>query len=151
MAGFTKGGVAVPVSTDAAAWTCFYGEQGASEATAAPKKFTASPLGQMPALNLASGANTLTLTMARGGILASTSPGSTTLTIPTFATLGYTRDSSNPVELVILLQRRGLGGLFVNPASGVTINWNDLDPQFLAQYHPVVALSTVGANLWAAN
>ena len=101
--------------------------------------------------DLAAGANTLTLAMCGDYILTSTSAGSTSLLVPTFATLGFTRTVGSPRrELRFRVQRTGLGGLYVNPATGVTINMNDVDPQYLGIGHPWVTFITRGDNIWDA-
>ncbi len=102
-------------------------------------------------LDLAAGSNTLSLAMCGDLILTSTSAGSTALLIPTFATLGFTRTVGSPRrELRFRVQRCGLGLLAVNGAVGVTINWNDLDPQYLGIGHPWVTLITRADNVWDA-
>jgi len=125
---------------------------GADQATAILKLAPITALGRIPRIFVPAGNTTLTLAYSRGGIITSTSSGSTTLLLPTMAALGYTRNSTNPVELAFLFQRGGLGPLFVNAdtAGGVTINWNDLDPQYLPKDHPPVMLISTGANTWAA-
>ena len=196
----------VPDSTVTDVYTSVLGLSGSSKATATLKYFPVTTLGSLPRLYLAAGANTLTTLMMRGGVLSSTSAGSTTLLLPTTSRLGVTRNGANPVEMCFLVQRTGLGGLFVNSASNKgtiasqaamlalvaavedycvrsdlsnavymltalpastlgnwtvvagglpsavsAIVWNNLDTQYLPQYHPPVMLTTYGDNVWYAS
>jgi hypothetical protein len=99
---------------------------------------------------LAAGANTLSLAMARSGILTSTSSGATSLLIPTMATMGHVRSGVNPNELVILLYRDGDGVFTCNPASGVTITWNNLDIQYRGKWSQIVTLRSRGVDHYVA-
>jgi hypothetical protein len=103
---------------------------------------------------LAAGATTLTLQIIRAGILKSVSAGASTLTLPTTATLGWTPSAGK--ALYFDYWRCGLGGLFINPvigsgAAGVTIIWNDFDPQFLPQYHTPGRLTYAGVSATNGN
>ena len=121
---------------------------GDSQASAVLKLAPITDLGRVPRLNVTS--RTLTLADTRSGILSSTGSGSCALLVPTMAAMGYTRNDSNPVDLMFVFQRCGLGGIFVNADTGVTIHWNDLDPQYLTRYHRPVSLIAVATDTWAA-
>ena len=116
-----------------------------------PKLFPIADPFTVGRLDLAAGSNTLSLAMCGDLILTSNSSGSTALLIPTFATLGFTRTVGSPRrELRFRVQRVGLGLLAVNAAVGVTINFNDIDPQYLGIGHPWVTFITRADNVWDA-
>jgi hypothetical protein len=79
------------------------------------KQTPAIQLGAIPRLYVPSSRN-LTLADTRGGILTSSSAGTVAMTLPTFWELDFTRDADNPVELVLLIQRGGVGSLVVTPS-----------------------------------
>lgn len=76
-------------------------------------RFLPTQVGNLPRLN-APASRPLVRADSRGGIITSTIPGTTILTLPTMAQLGYVRNATNPMELFFLFQRGGLGPLFVN-------------------------------------
>lgn len=57
----------------------------------------------------------LTLADANGSIITTTLPTNTVLKLQTASMLDWTRDESDPQEIVYLLQRGWLGNLFVTP------------------------------------
>ena len=65
-----------------------------------------------------------------GPILTAENPSNATLSLPTLATLGITVPSNGSKQPFFRYQCLGAGGLFINPATGVKIIWNDLDPQY---------------------
>lgn len=90
------------------------GFTGANQATAEPVLFSVTPWGIIPRYNLPAGNTVLTQTIMRAGVLTGTSAGATSVLIPTMASLGYTRDATNPRDLAFIVQGNGLGGLAVN-------------------------------------
>ena len=128
------------------------GFAGTNQANMQPALLPISKPGIWPALNLAMGNTVLTLALSRSGVLCSTGSGSTSIQVPLLASIAdigsYTFDANNPNGIFFTVQRRGLGGLFVNFDVGVTIHRNDLDPANLPQWHPPVTYLLVGANEW---
>jgi hypothetical protein len=147
---FQIDGVDVPSAAGDKALALVLGLEGNTSGGLAPVQFPIVIPGIYKQLNI-TGNGTLTLAMMRAGaVLTSTSAASTTLLLPTMATLGFTRPSDGTANLYFDVQRGGLGPLFVNPASGVTIIWNDLDPQYMTQWAPKIRISMVADNVWAA-
>jgi hypothetical protein len=140
-------------ATGAELYSRVLGIGGTSKGTADLLLYPLSQPGILERYNLPGGTTALTLAIMRSGILTATNPGSTTITVPTLATLGWTYNPAR--SLIWYYQRCGLGGLFINPVAGVTIDWqastgNSFDPQFLKQNHPPGGLLLVGDNAWAA-
>lgn len=148
--GFTVNGVAVPAASGAA-FSEVIGYEGASEGTATAARFKIALPNQFDRYNLPAGNTVLTLPILRAGVLTAVNPSSTTVDLPTLATLGYTDPGTGAGQLIIYYQRVGLGLLYINPAAGVKIVWNDLDPQFLPQFHPLGALIYCGLDASDSN
>ncbi len=150
------GGVDVADAAGDKALAYALGLEGDDAGSLAPKLFPIAIPGIYKQYNLPSGSTTLTKALMRAGaVLTSKSSASTALLLPTIATLGFTRPSDGSANLYFDIQRGGDGALVVNPAAGVTIIWNDLDPQFLSKWHPKIRLSLVdvlgdSTNVWAA-
>jgi hypothetical protein len=63
--------------------------------------------------------------------------------------LGWTRNSSNPVELIFGVFRAGTGQMIVAPDVGVTIqDPDDIAATYRLQYQSVVTYRTYGDDLW---
>lgn len=113
-------------------------------------------LGRIPRRHVAVGSRSISLSDTTAGILSATSAGATELVLPTFASLGWTRDTVNPTELVLLFQNIGDGPFSVVSAQAtpgtndVTIQWNDLEPSTWVKNGPIVTLVTTGLNKWSA-
>ena len=182
---------------------------GADKASAALALIPMVPLGRMPRL-YAPASRVLTLADTRGGVISSTNPGTTILTLPTMAQLGITRDANNPLEFVFIVQRGvGAGPFFLNPSvylgsvasqaamlalsaqvgdwcqrsdlanqrfylavagastlanwtavtpgasnapgTAITINWNNIDPQYLSAGHAPILLVSNGLDSYEAS
>jgi hypothetical protein len=132
------------------------GVAGQSMATAKPKRFPVRRAGRPRVLALNPPGRALLLSDAGYDILVSYNPGAVPMTLVRLATLGITVDPTNEEDVCFTFQRRGNGPINVNPVdSTVVINWNNLDPNFMATGHPPVTLLYIGTDgsgneLWSA-
>lgn len=115
MAGFEVNGVTVTDAVGGSTWTRMWGEEGASEAAAVPKKFVVLKPGR-PRRVYAPSSRNLTLADTLANPLTSTSAGTTILKLLTHSMFGVTRDPSDPEEIEFAFQTGGLGPLLVTPS-----------------------------------
>lgn len=149
MANELRSSTDVPASTGSGAYLKAIVLEGTAQTDAVLKTADIIRPGRIRRYWLPSGSTTLTLSMLLSGVLSSSSAGSTAVLIPTMASLGFTRDATDTQELAIPLQRCGLGPLFCNADTGVTItDPNNLDVQNLGQYHSVVWLVSHGTDAY---
>lgn len=101
--------------------------------------------GRFKTFNLPPGETILTIGHLAYDILASRNDGSSSVAIPTMASLGITYDVNSPIELRFRVQQRGNGLVFINAAtdSGVVIHANNLQPETLPKFS-VITCSSVG-------
>lgn len=132
------------------------GIQGTSQDDATMFLFDMARPGKFKRIPLPAGETVLTQAIMGSGLLCSTAADNTTVTIPTFADLGFA-PSGEDEDIAFQVQRTGLGSIFVNPADAdvVSIDFttNDLDPQFLPPGHSPVLIITnwrKGLNEWVA-
>lgn len=146
----TAGGIDIPDATGLV-WRRLVGAEGASSASAVPALFPVGLPSSVMRYFLPAGATTLTLAIMQAGILTGVNPANSTMQLNTIASMGIVIPSDGTYVPYFRVQRNGLGSIFVNPATGVTIVWNDLDPQYLAQYAPPVTLLYCGVDAVSGN
>lgn len=142
----------LPIASGVAAFRAAFGYSGATQATSTPVLLPIADAGTLTAINLAAGNTNITVAMMRSGVLVSTSSGSTSILVPTLATItdigAYVFDVNNPTGLFFSVQRRGLGVLAVNFAAGVTLISHNLDPVNLPQNHIPTSYWLVATDTW---
>lgn len=122
---------------------------GPTKASAEPKLADVLAPGRYRSYNLPAGTTTLSLALLAYRILASYSPASTTVTIPLMSALGITYNTAAPLEAEFTVEQRGNGLVFVNGASGVTVDFGTLAPETLPKF-TAVKFRTVGLDRWVA-
>lgn len=129
-----------------------FGFAGTAKANMVDRLYRLFQPGHFASYNLPPGITALTKALMSYEVLTSVNAGSTSVDIPSFATLGHTWDAAAPINLRFRVQQRGDGLVFVNPAaaSGVTIDYMQLAPETMPK-GSIITFSTVGVNQWVAS
>lgn len=129
------------------AYQAVAGFAGATLAAAKPRRIGVTAPWIKRVNYLPAGNTVLTMAMLPLGIITSSAQVTTSLLVPTMATLGWTFNQN--AQLYFVVQRDSVGVFAVNFASGVTINNpNNLDPVNMPAGSPPIRVVMYAADTW---